>query len=145
MRAVSSSCRVTVPIYSRHFADSPALCRNPVAPQEQIDCDVLLDMAGMVYSAHSCPATTYVCIATFIPFQAYERIIYPILFYTISVLLMKEYAEAMGYAESSKYVCTCSYIDERLKAKWIMMVSNYHYFPYNTEVSLVCNHHYTSN
>ena len=38
-------------------------------------------------------------------FQARERIIYPILFYTISVLLMKEYAEAMGYAESGKYVC----------------------------------------
>jgi hypothetical protein len=64
--------------------DSPALCRNPVAPQEQIDCDVLLDMA---------------------------------------VLLMKEYAEAMGYTESGKYVCTCSYTDERLKAKWIMMTT----------------------
>lgn len=44
--------------------DSPALCRNPVAPQEQIDCDVLLDMA---------------------------------------VLLMKEYAEAMGYTESDQW------------------------------------------
>ena len=42
----------------------------------------------------------------------------------------------------SMYVCTCSYTDERLRAKWIMMVSNYHYFLYNTEVSLVCKHHY---
>ena len=102
-------------IYSRHIADSPALCRNPVAPQEQIDCDVLLDMAGMVYSAHSCPATTYVChihhvyhggVGCIQLSTQYFSGMLSYTIYTISVLLMKEYAEAMGYAESGKYVCT---------------------------------------